>query len=246
MNIKKIMFYICIVLSVFVIYKVTFKNEINYVALGDSFALGINPYGEEGFGYTDYIRDYLADKDKLGYYTKSFSKKSQKIEDLYDDINNNKIIVENGNRYNIKNRLRESDLVTLSIGMDDFIQGMTLDGIISRLDDIDAQKKRIDEISHEFEKLLELIKMYAKGEIIVIGYYNPFPYLTSYKQEIDTLVEYSNKKFQQVCGKKDAYFIRISDYFKDRLDYLPNPFGINPTVLGYNEIFEQIKKVIDK
>ena len=87
--------------------------------------------------------------------------------------------------------------------------------------------------------------MYAKGDIIVIGYYNPFPYLTSYKRQINDLIDYTNKKFQQICGKNNIYFVKISHSFKDRTDYLPNPFDIHPTVLGYNEIFKQIKKVID-
>lgn len=245
MNIKKLIFYICVVLSIFIIYKLTFKDEINYVALGDSVAVGVNPYGEKVYGYPDYTKDYLQDLEKLGYFTKGFSKKGQKIDDLIEDINNNKTIIENGKHYNIKNRLRESNLVTLSIGANDFIDGITLDSIIDKLDATASQKKRIDEISVRFEELLKVIKLYAKGDIIVIGYYNPFPYLTSYKTEINDLVEYSNKKFQQICGKNNVYFVKISNSFDDRTDYLPNPFDIHPTVLGYNEIFKQIKKVID-
>ena len=246
MKLKKILFYICVVLSIFIIYNVTYKDTINYVALGDSIALGINSYGEEGYGYPDYVKDYLKNLKKLGCYTKGFSKREQKIEDLYDDINNNKTIVENGNYYNIKSALRESDLVSITIGLSDFKNGFTLEGIINNLDNIVASKKRIDEISIEFEELLELIKKYAKGDIIVIGYYNPFPYLDSHKQEINEIVEYGNKKIQQICEKNSVYFVDVFDYFVDRTDYLPNPFDVHPTVLGYNEIFKQVKKVLDQ
>ena len=245
MKIKKLIFYIFVVVSIFVIYKVTFKDTKNYVALGDSLALGVNPYGEISYGYTDYIKDYLKKLEKLESYTNGFAEKNQTIEDLYEDITNNKTIVKNGNRYNIKSSLRESDLVTISIGLTDFKQDFTLDSFIDKLNDKESIKKRIDDIMIEFDDLLKLVKKYAKKDIIVVGYYNLFPYLDSYKKEINEFVEYSNKKYQQICGKNNAYFVNISNYFSDRTDYLPNPFNTEPSILGYNEIFKQVRKTLD-
>ena len=60
---------------------------------------------------------------------------------------NNKTIVKNGNRYNIKSSLRESDLVTISIGLSDFKQDFTFYSFIDKLNDKESIKKRIDDIN---------------------------------------------------------------------------------------------------
>ena len=41
--------------GVFIIYKRTYKEEFNYVVLGDSLSAGRNPYGTDDYGYTDYV-----------------------------------------------------------------------------------------------------------------------------------------------------------------------------------------------
>ena len=58
MKLKKTIFYLFIIISIFLIYKFTFNNNVNYVALGDDLAKGINSYGHVSYGYFDYIYDY--------------------------------------------------------------------------------------------------------------------------------------------------------------------------------------------
>ena len=57
----KLLVLACSLSLVFVIYNI-FKennNKIYYIALGDSIAEGMNPYGNIGYSYSDYIKDYL-------------------------------------------------------------------------------------------------------------------------------------------------------------------------------------------
>ena len=245
MKIKKILFYLFIVISIFLIYKATFNKSINYIALGDSVAEGVNPYGEKTYGYTDYIADYLDTNGILGTYIKDFAKSNYAIEDLYDDINNNKSIKTEDNYINLKSSLRESDLVTISIGLNDLKKGITISNIKNKLIDKNKVKNRINEVMNELDKLIKLIIKYGKGDIIVVGYYNPLPYLNTYKEDIDEIIDYTNKKYKEVCDNNKIYFVEVSKYLSGRTDYLPNPFDIHPNTMGYNEIFKQVKKVID-
>ena len=240
MKLKKIIFYICILVSIFAIYKLTFKNKINYVSLGDSLAEGRNSYGEIVYGYSDYIADYLKDFNKLNSYVNGFAKSGYKIKDIIDDIENNRIIHYENTNINIRNVLRESNLVTLSIGYNDLIDKIN----INNLEDKKSVKNKIDKISLDFERLLILLKKYAKNQIIVIGYYNSFPYLNTHKSDIDEVIKYFNERYLQICKKHNVQFTDIFNSFDGRIDYLPNPISRNPNTFGYNKIFESVKKYI--
>ena len=54
----KLFVFIATLLLVFGIYNLLKGNseKINYIALGDSVAEGMNPYGAVGYGYPDYIK----------------------------------------------------------------------------------------------------------------------------------------------------------------------------------------------
>ena len=66
MKLKKTIFYLFIIISIFLIYKFTFNNNVNYVALGDDLAKGINSYGHVSYGYFDYIYDYYNNLNRIG------------------------------------------------------------------------------------------------------------------------------------------------------------------------------------
>lgn len=232
--------------TVFFIYK-TFQgtqSKINYIALGDSVAEGLSPYGEVGYGYPDYISDYLRKNDKLNFYTKGFAKSGYTTEDIKNDIENNKKIEVDNHTINIKESLRESDLVTITIGANNFIKSLSLDNFTTKLDDIKKTKKEIDKIGKEVEDLLITVKKYAKGKIILIGYYNPLPRITTYKNTIDELIKYSNNIYREMCEDLNIEYVDIFDEFDKNIDYLPNPFDIHPNIKGYEAIANKIIKVL--
>lgn len=240
----KLLVFISALFIVFLTYRIfQYKTtEINYIALGDSVAEGMGPYGAVGYGYPDYISDYLKSKERLNFYTKGFSKSGYTVADVKRDIENNKTITVNKQKVNIKEALRESDLVTISIGANDFIRGLSLDNFTTKLEDIKATKKEIDEIGLDVKELIELIKDYAKGEIILIGYYNPLPRIEYYKDEIDELVKYSNHIYEEICDDLDITYVDVFDEFERNKDYLPNSLDIHPSIKGYEAIANKIIK----
>lgn len=230
---------IILAISTFIIYKVSYKDEIIYVALGDSLALGTTPYGNTDYGYSDYIKDYLSDKDKLGYFNKEFAKNGYKTDDIIEDIYNNRGIIKDEKMITIKKALREANLVTISLGANDILQNISFNNIKDKLSSIEELKRDIDEVIEKVDETLLEVKKYAKGNIVVIGYYNPFPRLTNYKKDIDELIDYSNIGYKKICDKNNVYYLKISHLLSDKDEFFPNPLDIHPNSKGYRVISDE-------
>lgn len=244
MKFKKLLFYLCIIISVFVVYKIAFTGQVNYLVLGDYLSEGINPYGEVSFGYSDYLFDYLRDEDKLNDYINGFTSSDYEMSDIANDILVNKSILHDDLNINIRSALRESGLVTVSIGMNDFIKILDINNIETRVNNINLLKKEILSLVREYDELLSLIKKYAKGNIVVIGLYNPYQYLTDYKQDIDYLVKNANSLLSDVCKNHDINFVDLYDIFDGGLEYFPNPNSVYPTTQAHRKIFGKIRSCL--
>lgn len=243
-HIKLIVFIISL-LIVFFTYSIFINqnSKITYIPLGDSIAEGYTPYHDVDYGYPDFVADYLKKNDNLYFYTKKYAKSGYTIDDVKRDIDNNKEIQIDNKKYYLKQMLRESDLVTLTVGANDFIKGMSMDDIPVKLLDIKSVKKSADIIANNFKELLILIKQYAKNQIIVTGYYNPLPRLVLYKDTIDEVIKYYNNLIENICEELNVVYVDIFDEIEKESDVLPNPLDIHPSKKGYEIIS---KKIIEK
>ena len=86
MKYRKILFFIIVFAVIYLIYFLYHDKTISYIALGDAYALGENPYGEVGLGYPDYFIDKISKNKKVKLYTKDFSNKNYYVHELYEDI----------------------------------------------------------------------------------------------------------------------------------------------------------------
>ncbi len=224
---------IVITLLVFEIYSFGKSNKLYYVALGDSLAEGRNPYGEIGYSYTDYLKENLENHQRLAYYTKEYAKSGYTSEDILNDIKaNNKL----------KKDLRESDLVTISVGANDLLKEIDLRYLdtskLLKLED------KVDEIIPKIDDCLKEVRKYAKEEIIVVGYYNPIPLLfNSGSYYIDKIFAYIDEEYSKLATKYDSKYISLYQLFKNHRNYLPNPDDIHPNIEGYESI---ANKIIDE
>lgn len=248
MKYKKLLISILVFLSIFVIYVFNNDKKMNYVPLGDSLAAGQTPYGQIGYGYTDYIANYLSRNKLLKNYIKGFAESGDKIGDLLDDIKTNKTIQIDDKLINIKSSLRESDLVTISIGANDFIANFNLMSITSDLEEMNLVEK-VEALQAPLEEVLKEVRKYAKNEIIVLGYYNPLPRMTTnFQEEIDHLFEYTDNMYKTICEKYHMKYLPMYQKFKNHNDYLPNPLDIHPNTKGYevmsNEVIDHLEKNI--
>lgn len=247
MKIKKILIAVITILTIFVIYTFFKNDKITYVALGDSLSAGQNPYGEIKIGYTDLLANYLNSKDKLKFFTKEYSKSGYETSDILNDLENNKKIIIDNKEYNIRKLLRETDLITISIGANDLINDLNITTILSTITDTKNLYQEIDNIFIKIKNVITEVEKYAKGQILVIGYYNPFPNQKIISQEkMDLIFAHVDEKFEDICTSPNTNYISIYQKFKENPNYLPNTKDIHPNTEGYEAIKKEITNFIEK
>ena len=228
----KYIVFLLIIISIFLIYYLFNNDKINYIALGDSLAEGINPYGEASYGYADYLAEELKDNNKLSYYTKKYTKSGYRTSDLTKEL-----VINN----QLKKDLRESDLVTVSIGANDFLNDFNIKNL--NINQILKLKENIKNILPNLDNCIKEIRKYAKEDVIIIGYYNPIPFLFNTSgDDIDELFAYIDDEYQKIATKYQCEYISIYQIFKKNSSYLPNPSDIHPNLEGYQKIAEEIIK----
>ena len=239
-----------LLITIFVVYGIyNFYNDdkINYVAIGDSLAIGENPYKEIGYGYADNIKEYLKGKDKLNSYTKNYAESGDTTEDLLEKIKNNVKVKINGEEVGIKRALREAHLVTISIGANDLLKNIDMsDLILLYLEEFDDFEEEIELITESVENVIIEVKKFAKKEILLIGYYNPINKNLLKDEKINDLIDKIDALYTEICEKQKITYIKVSDLFKDHDDYLPNPFNIHPNYKGYEAISDRIIDYLEK
>ena len=206
---------------------VQFKNDkIYYLSLGDSLAAGRDSYGKYGHGYSDYISEYLEERGILEKYIRKFAKAGYEVEDLIEDINNNREITIDKEKITIQNALVKADLITLSIGSNNVMNAYKYD------EDIDLA---IENALDKMEELFELLRLYSKEKIVVTSYYNPFYINLNWSSK----VKKGNIKLEELAKKYGIIYVDIYDVFLDST-YLPVPTDPHPSNEGYKKISEII------
>jgi len=97
------------------------------------------------------------------------------------------------------------------------------------------------EILPSVDECIKEIRKYAKEDLIIVGYYNPIPFLFNTSQdEIDKLFAYIDDEYKKIAEKYDAGYISNYELFKVNKEFLPNPMDIHPSTKGYEAIANQI------
>lgn len=226
-HLKLIVFVVtCILIYIIYANNSNIKN-INYISLGDGYAKGINSYGENSYGYSDYLKDYYNENKRLNNYY-NYSEDDNKIKDLYNEI----IVNRQDNNESIKCSLREANILTISIGLNDLIYKKSIqDNINNRKDKI------IENIIIDLDQLIIEIKKYYKKDIYLIGYYNFYPQNSVERKLLDKL----NYKYKGYSKKNNIIYVDNSNMNNKLNLYIDNPNSYYPNVEGYKKIFNNIK-----
>src|SRR5699024_4926364 len=234
---KKILCLLIICLLVYTIYYFNHTDKITYISIGDSLSVGIDSNGNTNYGYSNYLANYLKDKDLLKSYNNYFSTSGTRIIDLKNKHETNWTIKKDGKSLSLKKCLREAELVTLSVGMDDILTELTLSTVsvenLSNKEITTIVDKTIDELDSLFKEL----RKYAKEDIIFIGYYNP---LEEESLTTERLYTYLIAKTKALCKTYDIEYLDIYNLFKRNKNYIDNPTNIYPTTEAYQMIATKI------
>ena len=218
---KKIIFTIILFLSCYLIYTLTNNNNLNYVTLGDSLSKGVTPYFANGYGYSNYIVDYLKKNNKLNSYNDDFTSIDYRITDLINLININY----EPNNQAINQAIHSADIITISVGMQELYYKInTNDTNIYTY---------IDKMLEDTEELFTLIRKNNNKKIYMLGYYNT-------KNTNQDLFNYANIKLKEICQKNKITYIDTQSIFYKNTTYFENPNSFNPNLQGYYKIYEKI------
>ena len=225
----KLLLLIVISLSVYFIYNDKRDLKITYTSIGDGFAHGINSYNDKNYGYSNYISDKLKGNEILKNSYLNFTNKDMTINDLRNSILLN---YHDESENNIKQVLRETDLLTVSVGINDLIYKMSVENITTS----HQKEKILTEIVDNFDLTIQEIKKYYQKTIYLVGYYNFYPQNSVEKELLSNL----NLKYKEYCSKNNLIFVDNSNIDKSISLYLDNPNSFYPNTSGYKKIASNI------
>ena len=234
-----VIFFIGLILS-FIIFKITYKERIDYLALGDELVLGYTPFDSYNKSYSDYFSEYLKNKKKLGFYINDFSEYNYDLKQLLEDMNDAKEMKHKDKKININQVISSSDIITLSFGQKELyvLLSKNYSGNLKNLDEI---YKYIDNYFNDYALLLNKIRKINSNEIYIIGLYNP---LVNANQEtiikLNQIFNYIDNRFKNFEDNKNIYYVEISKEMDNKNYYVPNSKNPYPSLEGYNYISNKL------
>ncbi len=219
---KKILFPILVLISTFLIYSLNIDKKKYVLSLGDYLSYGINSNGNIENNYNDKINEYYNKKVKK--YINYSTYDDYRVRDLINDINYNREISYNNKIYNIQNLLVKSNLIVISIGMNDLIYKKKITNTLTY--------EYIDGVLDDIEELFKIIRKYNKDRILFLSFYNVINNIE--------IIRYSNEKLEYLCKKYKITYVDISSLEI----YIPK--SNYPTNEGYNYISNKIITLLNK
>lgn len=234
---QKLIVFVITCLSIYFIYNYSGEqNKITYITLGDGYAEGLNLYQQTSYGYSDYLKDYYEERAELKFYYDGYTNKEMTLKDLKKDIELN--TREKDGHTSIKEALRESNLLTMSVGLNDIRHKLSECDQITQNDE-----KRIEkEITNQVEETIKEIRKYYKYDIYIIEYPNLYPQNSVERRLLTKL----NNKYKSLSKEKYTVFVENPEIEKNREKYVENSKTIYLNSFGYKKIFENIKANIEK
>lgn len=228
----------------------TWISPINYLALGDSLAAGVTPTNELGIGYTDLLAEKLAKQEVLLASNKGFSYPGYKTADVLRDFEMDvtKPIVGMGHSdqtATLHQSVKEANLITLTIGANDVLPNIKFDDKgtpVFNSDELTAAMMKVG--SNTQQILAKIYALNPDAQVYVMGYYNPFPYLSPQNQPmVDQLVMAMNSAIKSGLTGTTAQFVETAKQIaEDPYTYLPNPENIHLSQAGYKVVMEAFHK----
>lgn len=215
---KKIIYLLFLFLFIFMcylIYELTDNDNLTCLVIGDSIADNI----------------YLRENKKINNYNNQFINKDHRMIDLLHIIKYNEEINYQNNTISIHQLLKQSDIVIISIGMNDIYAKLE--------DDPKNMYTYLNEMVNNMELILDEISRYKNAKIIVLGYYNIF-------DKKNDLFIYINYKIKRITEKHDYIYIDTNKNLNNNQKYLlkNNQFYLNDH--GYQEINKLIVEKLEK
>lgn len=215
---KKIILILILFLSIWFIYNNTVDDKIDYLVLGNDLSIGDD-------NYSLYVKDYLDNKNILGNYNTSFVDLDLRITDLINKIKYNDSVVINNKTIGINMLLKNADIITISIGMNELYYKLSINN-----ENIYTYMK---DMVNDLDILLNLINRYNHKKVFVINYYN----INKYNKDI---FNYLNYYLKSLCKKEDFEYVDVSEVLDNNIINYENSSNFYLNKHGNRKISEFI------
>lgn len=218
---KKVLFILILFLSCYFIYNKTIDNKVYYLTIGDSLSKGTNEYGVIGYGYNDYVKDYLSQNNKLEGFNKTFTDNDYRIIDVIKALEYNE--TEDG--YSLNRLIKKADIITISLGMNELYYKL----------EKNSQNiyTYIDNMINNYDRILTYINKFHHEKVFILGYYNTLG-------ENNDIFTYANYKLKEICNKHNFNYINLDNIFTNNPIYFPKKDNFIPNTKGYEKISQII------
>ena len=198
------LFFICI--SCYFIYNITEKKEITYLLVGDSVANNPNLIKNNNNTYVD--NDY-------------------RILDIANILKYNEEI----DNVSLFRKLKENDIIILSIGMNDLYYKLN--------DNTKNIYTYLNEMLDNYKLILDYISKYNYKKVYVLGYYN----ITDKYHDLFT---YTNYKLSRLAKEYNYNYLNLEKIFHNHPEYLQKYTNYYPNNAGYYQIYKLIVENFQK
>jgi len=214
---KKIILILFLFLSCYLcyfIYNVTEDNKQYILGIGDNVA----------------DNQYL-EKDNKYIYNNNFINQDYRIIDILNIIKYNQEITINNKEVSIHRLLKKSDIIIISIGMNDIYYKLN--------DDTKEIYTYLNNIISNYEKIKKEINRYSPKQVIILGYYNIY-------SKNNDLFNYINYKLEKLADKHNCTYIELNKIMHNNQKYLKKSTKFYPNNEGYNQIHKLIVEKLKK
>ncbi|MER2192345.1 MAG: S-layer homology domain-containing protein [Solibacillus sp.] len=224
---------------------------VHYTALGDSLAAGINEQGELGPSYTDYLAQQIEASGLSVSFNKGFTYPGYTTVDVLADLQENVVksvyntAGEQDTLLSIADGIAGADVLTISAGANDVLKHVQKDEAGQLAVDAMSVLQEVGTIAANYDAIFAEIEKYNKqADVIVMGYYNPFPHLEGdVQQQLDLLISTMDRTVKQVVEEHGGVFVEVNTIIAQNPQaYLPNPQNIHLSAAGYKVVSEEIYK----
>lgn len=214
-KIISILFLFLLCYACYYIYNKTEDNKLYISLIGDN--LVINPY--------------IKPNNSISTINKDFANKDYHINDLLNIIKYNQEISLNNKTESIHQLLKKSDIIILSIGMNDIHYKLN--------DNTKEIYTYLNNIINNYELILKEISKYDYQDVYIFNYYNT-------TNKYNDIFTYINFKLKKLTNEYNYTYIDLYNILNNKPNYYINMPNFTPNNAGYYEIYKLIVEKLKK
>ena len=204
-----ILFLFLLCISCYFIYHLTKQDKLYITSIGDELA----------------TYQYI-DNSKIKNYNKQFTDTDLKTTDLLNNLKYNY-----GNNPNIHQVLKKSDILIISIGINDIYYKLN--------DDTKEIYTYLNNIIDIYEEILEIINKYNYQKVYILSYY-------SINKDQNDIINYINYKLLKLANSYHYTYLDLNKIISNNPKYLKKEDNYHLNNLGFKQIsiliVENLKK----